>query len=115
MSCPRLPGIVTAVYGHHGQQVKKGEVLAVIESQMLAELRSQYPRCPETVGAGANHLRTGKAVFGKKRSPPSRIIWLRSRLLTEAEIAVDLALVKAAHPWECAPEASSPERRSGPL
>ena len=34
---PRLPGIVTAVYSHHGQQVKKGEVLAVIESQVLAE------------------------------------------------------------------------------
>ena len=39
---PRLPGIVTAVKRHHGQQVRKGEVLVVIESQMLAELRSQY-------------------------------------------------------------------------
>jgi cobalt-zinc-cadmium efflux system membrane fusion protein len=39
---PRLSGIVMVAHAHHGQEVKKGEVLAVIESQMLADLRSQY-------------------------------------------------------------------------
>ena len=39
---PRMPGMVTSVSRHVGQQVKKGEILAVIESPMLAELRSQY-------------------------------------------------------------------------
>lgn len=39
---PRLPGMVVTVQRHHGQRVEKGEVLAVMESAMLADLRSQY-------------------------------------------------------------------------
>lgn len=39
---PRLPGMVVSIERHHGERVKKGEVLAVMESAMLAELRSQY-------------------------------------------------------------------------
>ena len=39
---PRLPGMVVTVERHHGQTVKKGDVLAVMESAMLADLRSQY-------------------------------------------------------------------------
>lgn len=39
---PRLPGMVVSIERHHGQEVKKGEVLAIMESAMLAELRSQY-------------------------------------------------------------------------
>ena len=39
---PRLPGLVVSIKRHHGQKVKKGEVLAVMESAMLADLRSQY-------------------------------------------------------------------------
>lgn len=39
---PRLPGMVLSIERHHGERVKKGEVLAVMESAMLAELRSQY-------------------------------------------------------------------------
>ncbi|MBE7526599.1 MAG: efflux RND transporter periplasmic adaptor subunit [Burkholderiales bacterium] len=39
---PRLPGMVVSIERHHGQKVKKGEVLAVMESAMLADLRSQY-------------------------------------------------------------------------
>lgn len=39
---PRLPGMVVTVERHHGQEVKKGDVLAVMESAMLADLRSQY-------------------------------------------------------------------------
>lgn len=39
---PRLPGMVVSIKRHHGQRVKKGEVLAVMESAMLADLHSQY-------------------------------------------------------------------------
>ncbi|SDW23404.1 membrane fusion protein, cobalt-zinc-cadmium efflux system [Nitrosomonas eutropha] len=39
---PRLPGMVVSIKRHHGQKVKKGEVLAIMESAMLADLRSQY-------------------------------------------------------------------------
>ena len=72
---PRLPGIVTAVYRHHGQEVKKGEVLAVIESQMLADLRSQYL----VAGDGWDWREppsNGKSGCGKRRLPPSRTISL---------------------------------------
>ncbi|BBL34994.1 cobalt-zinc-cadmium resistance protein CzcB [Nitrosomonas stercoris] len=39
---PRLPGMVVSIERHHGQKVEKGEVLAIMESTMLADLRSQY-------------------------------------------------------------------------
>lgn len=38
---PRVPGMVVTVDHVPGQQVQKGEVLAVIDSQVLADLRSQ--------------------------------------------------------------------------
>ena len=41
MVVPRLPGIVAAVYRHHCEEVKKGEVLADIEVKMLADLGGQ--------------------------------------------------------------------------
>jgi len=39
---PRLAGIITAVYKNLGDAVKHGEVLAVLDSRELAELKSAY-------------------------------------------------------------------------
>ena len=39
---PRLSGVVTAVYKNLGDTVKHGEVIAVLESRELAELKSAY-------------------------------------------------------------------------
>ena len=112
---PRLPGIVLAVYRHHGQQVKKGDVLAVIESQMLAELRSQYLVAKKRLG-WRKPPSIGKSGYGKRRSPPSRIISPPSSALNEAEIAVDLAAVKlrslGVRPESPFPEGSGPLRNS---
>ena len=90
---PRVSGIVTAVYAHHGQQVKKGEVLAVIESQMLADLRSQHQ-------VGRKRLALAQTIFEReKRLWEDKISAMQDYLaaqqsLVEAEIAVELASVK---------------------
>ncbi|ADE14781.1 efflux transporter, RND family, MFP subunit [Nitrosococcus halophilus Nc 4] len=39
---PRVEGVVAAVYKHLGAPVKKGELIAVLESRELADLKSQY-------------------------------------------------------------------------
>lgn len=39
---PRISGIVTAVYTHLGEAVAKGELMAVIESRELGDLRLDY-------------------------------------------------------------------------
>ncbi|TVL98924.1 MAG: efflux RND transporter periplasmic adaptor subunit [Candidatus Brocadia sp. WS118] len=39
---PRVSGVVTEVYKNLGDEVKHGEVIAVIDSRELAELRSDY-------------------------------------------------------------------------
>ena len=90
---PRLPGIVLAVYGHHGQQVKKGDVLAVIESQMLAELRSQYLVAKKRLGLAQTTFDREKRLWEEKISAKQDYLAAQASL-NEAEIAVDLAAVK---------------------
>lgn len=90
---PRLPGIVTAVYGHHGQQVKKGEVLAVIDSPMLAELRSQYWVARKRLGLAQTTFEREKQLWEEKISAKQDYLAAQG-LLNEAEIAVELAAVK---------------------
>lgn len=58
---PRLPGMVTRVERHHGQKVAMGDVLAVIESAMLAELRSQYL-------SASSRLQLAQAVFKREET-----------------------------------------------
>lgn len=38
---PRVPGVVESVQAELGQAVKRGQVLAVIASQQISELRSE--------------------------------------------------------------------------
>jgi len=90
---PRLPGIVTAVYRHHGQQVEKGEVLAVIESQMLADLRSQYLVAQRRLGLARTTFEREKRLWEEKITAKQDYL-IAQELLNEAEIAVELASVK---------------------
>ena len=113
---PRLPGIVTAVYRHHGQQVKKGEILAVIESQMLAELRSQYLVAKKRLALAQTTYEREKRLWEEKISAKQDYL-AAQELLNEAEIAVDLASVKL-RSLGCNPRQASkiiwPAMRSGP-
>jgi cobalt-zinc-cadmium efflux system membrane fusion protein len=90
---PRVSGIVTAVYGHHGMHVKKGEVLAIIESQMLAELRSQYLVSRKRLGLARTTFEREKRLWEEKITAKQDYL-AAQELLNEAEIAVDLAAVK---------------------
>lgn len=78
---PRMPGIVTLVNRHVGQQVKKGDILAVIESPMLAELRSQH-------------------LIAQKRLTLARTTFIREKQLWEEKITAKQDYLAAKEMWE---------------
>lgn len=90
---PRLPGIVAAVNFEAGQSIKKGDVLAVIESQMLADLQSQYL-------AAQRRLTLAKTVYEREKQLWEEKISAKQDFLAaelafnEARIASDLAAEK---------------------
>lgn len=90
---PRLPGIVTAVYRHHGQHVQKGEVLAVIDSQVLADLRSQLFAARKRLALARITFEREKQLWEEKISAKQDYL-AAQQAMAEAEIASDLALVK---------------------
>jgi len=90
---PRVPGLVTAVYGQYGQLVQKGEVLAVIESQVLAEMRAQFLAAQKRLGLAQITFDREKQLWEEKISAKQDYL-AAQQALSEAEIAVDLALVK---------------------
>ena len=90
---PRVSGIVMVVHAHHGQEVKKGEVLAVIESQMLADLRSQYRVAQKRLTLAQTTFEREKRLWEDKISAKQDYL-AAQQLLSEAEIAVELASVK---------------------
>lgn len=90
---PRLPGIVDAVYRHHGQHVQKGEVLAVIESMMLADLRSQLFAARKRLGLARITYEREKQLWKEKISAKQDYL-AAQQALAEAEITSDLALSK---------------------
>ncbi|MGH8762117.1 MAG: efflux RND transporter periplasmic adaptor subunit [Nitrosospira sp.] len=90
---PRTPGIVLSVYRHHGQQVKKGEVLAVIESTVLAELRSQFLAAQKRRALARITFEREKQLWEEKISAKQDYL-AAQQALTEADIASDLASAK---------------------
>jgi cobalt-zinc-cadmium efflux system membrane fusion protein len=90
---PRLPGIVTAVARHHGQKVQKGDILVVIESQMLAELRSEYRVAKKRSALAKTTYEREKQLWEEKISAKQDYL-AAQQLWNEAEIALDLAAVK---------------------
>ncbi|MBY0485476.1 efflux RND transporter periplasmic adaptor subunit, partial [Nitrosomonas sp.] len=90
---PRVAGMVTAVQGHHGQHVKKGEVLAVLESPMLADLRSQYYVAKKRLGLTRATYEREKQLWEEKISAKQDFL-LAQELWNEAEIALELAATK---------------------
>ncbi|MBX3616878.1 MAG: efflux RND transporter periplasmic adaptor subunit [Nitrosomonas sp.] len=90
---PRLPGIVAAVNFEAGQSVKKGEVMAVIESQMLADLQSQYLAAQRRLALAKTVYEREKQLWQEKIS--AKQDFLAAELtFSEARIASDLAAEK---------------------
>lgn len=83
---PRLAGIVESVPVGLGQAVKKGEVLAVLASAALSELRSEWLAAQKRLGLARTTYQREKQLWQEKISAEQD--YLQARLdLREAEIA----------------------------
>lgn len=90
---PRLPGVVVVVNYEPGQVVQKGDVLAVIESQMLADLHSQYLAAQRRLALARTVYEREKQLWEEKIS--AKQDYLAAQLaLNEAEIASALSSEK---------------------
>ncbi|MXS82792.1 efflux RND transporter periplasmic adaptor subunit [Nitrosomonas oligotropha] len=90
---PRLPGVVAEVNFEPGQMVKKGDVLAVIESQMLADFHSQFMAAQKRLSLARTVYQREKQLWEEKIS--AKQDYLAAELvLNEAQIAADLAAEK---------------------
>lgn len=90
---PRVPGIVVEVVRHLGQQINKGDVLAVIESQLLAELRSQYLAAQKRLVLTQATYEREKKLWEEKITAKQDYL-LAQQLTSEAEITLDLLAAK---------------------
>ena len=90
---PRAPGIVIAVKQHMGQQVEKGDILAVIESQILADLRGQFLAANKRLVLARTTYVREKQLWEEKITAKQDYL-IAQQLLSEAEITVDLAAAK---------------------
>lgn len=90
---PRLPGLVISVKRNQGEQVKKGEVLAIIESQILADLRSQYLVAQKRLALARITFEREKQLWEEKISAKQDYLTAQ-QALSEAEIVSDLASVR---------------------
>lgn len=90
---PRLPGVVITVNFEIGQRVKKGQVLAVVESQILADLHSQYIASQKRLALAQTVYEREKLLWEEKIS--AKQDYLAAQLaLNEARIASDLTSEK---------------------
>ena len=90
---PRVPGIVVDVGRHLGEQIKKGEVLAVVESQLLADLRSQYLAAQKRMVLTQATYEREKKLWEEKITAKQDYL-LAQQLNSEAEITSDLLAAK---------------------
>lgn len=83
---PRVSGVVESVSANLGQQVRKGQVLAVISSVALSDLRSELQSAQKRLALARISHEREKKLFEDKISP--QIDYLQARqALQEAEIA----------------------------
>ncbi|SDY30316.1 efflux RND transporter periplasmic adaptor subunit [Nitrosomonas sp. Nm58] len=87
---PRIPGMVISVERHHGQQVQKGEMLAVIESPMLADLRSQYLIARKRLALAQTTYEREKQLWEEKITAKQEYLTAQQQW-DEAKIALELA------------------------
>lgn len=90
---PRVAGVVVSVAADLGQSVKKGAVLAVIESQALAEMRSRSAAAQKRVQLAQATYQREKQLWEEKITAEQDFLAAR-QALSEAEIERDLANAK---------------------
>lgn len=90
---PRAPGIVIEVPRHLGEHVEEGTVLAVVESQLLADLRSQYLAAQKRLALANANFRREKLLWEEKITAKQEYLTTQ-QLQSEAEIALELSAAK---------------------
>ena len=83
---PRVSGIAVEVLKSAGEQVKKGELLAVIESRELAEARASYLAATEREKIAAANFRREERLWKKRITSEQEYLNAR-QALTEARIS----------------------------
>lgn len=84
---PRVGGVVEGVSANLGQQVKKGQVLAVVSSASVSEQRSSLRSAQQRLGLARTTFEREKKLWEEKISPQQDMLQAE-QALREAEIAV---------------------------
>lgn len=92
---PRLTGIVESATANAGDQVRKGQVLAVISSQALADQRSELLAAQQRLALARTTFEREKKLWQEKISAEQDYLQARNAM-QEAEIAVQNAQQKLA-------------------
>jgi cobalt-zinc-cadmium efflux system membrane fusion protein len=90
---PRLSGIVESVSANAGDQVKKGQVLAVISSQSIADQRSELLAAEKRLGLARITYEREKKLWEEKISAEHDYLQAK-QAMQEAEISVQQARQK---------------------
>ncbi len=90
---PRIGGIVRDVRGHLGDEVKRGEILAVIESRELADATAEYLASRERLALAGSVFDREEELWRKKISSEQEYLDAR-QALSEARIAHNAAQQK---------------------
>lgn len=92
---PRVPGVVESVHADLGQPVKRGQVLAVIASQQISELRSEQQAALRRVELARLTFKREQQLWQERISAEQDYLQAR-QTLQEAEIALANARQKVA-------------------
>ncbi|MEW9857703.1 efflux RND transporter periplasmic adaptor subunit [Pseudomonas putida] len=92
---PRVPGVVEAVHAELGQAVKRGQVLAVIASQQISDLRSEQQAAQRRLELARLTFKREQQLWQERISAEQDYLQAR-QALQEAEIALANARQKVA-------------------
>ncbi|MRF40977.1 efflux RND transporter periplasmic adaptor subunit [Pseudomonas plecoglossicida] len=92
---PRVPGVVESVQAELGQAVKRGEVLAVIASQQISDLRSEQQAAQRRLELARLTFQREQQLWRERISAEQDYLQAR-QVLQEAEIALANARQKVA-------------------
>ncbi|OGB24868.1 MAG: efflux transporter periplasmic adaptor subunit [Burkholderiales bacterium RIFCSPLOWO2_02_FULL_57_36] len=90
---PRLSGVVESVRANAGDQVRKGQVLAVVSSQALSDQRSELLAAQQRLGLARITYEREKKLWEEKISAEQDYLQARATM-QEAQIAVQSARQK---------------------
>lgn len=92
---PRVPGVVEAVQAELGQAVKRGQVMAVIASQQISDLRSEQQAAQRRLELARLTFQREQQLWQERISAEQDYLQAR-QVLQEAEIALANARQKVA-------------------